>query len=270
MPFYSKDLYSLLRAVVELELRIKMTARLHFALALLFAAAGAAAFLTPEQTTSPSISLLTSSSATILSAKNPDRARIEKELEDIMDHDWRAFRARLVMNEALESKEVPNGIDAADGDIIEDENLEKQHNVGKLFAGAISSIFSPRHQQQQQDKDKVFVSNHEEATSDVGSDSSIFDGDSVGGATSESSLPTSCEDPFISAAELPVIMQPKGDLDKHRWAHPVSTCKARFTQVSSLSQRVAYNYSSINAATGSHSSVMQKHLSSIHRCSSTS
>ena len=167
-----------------------------------------------------------SSSKTRLHAKNPDRARMERELEDLMDRDWRAFRAHLVMNEAAEAKEAAangqpiGGInDSADGSSTTyDERLDRQNTMGNLFAGAISSIFRSNKEEAEQAKVNAICNE------DDGEECSIFDGDAVGGATASSTLPNGVlvDDPFLSEADLPSVVQPKNKLDKHRWAHPVS------------------------------------------------
>lgn len=143
-----------------------------------------------------------------------------------MDRDWRAFRARLVMNEAAEAKEAAangqtiSGInDSADGSSTTyDERLDKQNTMGNLFAGAISSIFRSNKEGEEQATVNAICNEDDE-------ECSIFDGDAVGGATASSTLPNGVlvDDPFLSEAELPSVVQPKNKLDKHRWAHPVSS-----------------------------------------------
>jgi hypothetical protein len=122
--------------------------------------------------------------------KNSDRAHLEKNLEDLMDNDWRVFRAKLVAQEEIEAGEKAPS--------IPDEKLAKQGQLGEMFAGAISSIFSSKNK------------DHPEKD--------IFDGRSIGGA-----LPSDIvsQDPFVSAAELPILMKPKVNIDKHRWAHEI-------------------------------------------------
>lgn len=145
-------------------------------------------------------------------SKNPDRARVEKTLEDLMDNDWRSFRAKLVMQEAQEDKEMggKKGHSADFGD----DTLAKQEKIGNYFSGLINSVFSTTKPDGNAD------------STDDGKDgslsSSIFDGDAVGGATPSSVLPGECQDPFASPRELPTQMQSKSvKLDRHRWAHPV-------------------------------------------------
>lgn len=105
-----------------------------------------------------------------------------------MDNDWREFRARLVAQEKAEDKES-SGSSKKD---VKDEKLAKQGQLGDLFAGAISSIFSVRKKE------------------------NIFDGDSVG----RSPIVPFCEDPFVSEQELPILLKPT-TIDKRRWAHEI-------------------------------------------------
>lgn len=135
------------------------------------------------------------SSALAMSGKNNHRARVEKNLEDMMDRDWRVFRARLVAQEAHEAKQetVQSKKKQKSNSSSHDEKQAKQEKIGGIFA----AIF-----------------NHNKMN-----DSSIFNGDSIGGATSDSMIPDPCEDPFISRAEIPVLLQPNVQVDKHRWAH---------------------------------------------------
>ena len=129
-------------------------------------------------------------------SKNSDRAHLEKNLEDLMDNDWRVFRARLVAQERIEAREKAK----RPSNPHNDEKLAKQGQLGDLFAGAISSIFS---------KPKDHNNNNND---------DIFDGRSIGGALPDDLV---SQDPFVSAAELPMLMKPKVTIDKHRWAHEI-------------------------------------------------
>ena len=127
-------------------------------------------------------------------SKNSDRAHLEKNLEDLMDNDWRVFRARLVAQEKAEAKEETTR--KSSSSISDDDKPAKLEQLGNLFAGAISSIFS---------KDTK--------------DEDIFDGRSIGGADLPDGIIS--QDPFVSAAEIPILMKPKVDIDKTRWAHAI-------------------------------------------------
>lgn len=125
--------------------------------------------------------------------KDNHRARVEKNLEEMMGRDWRIFRARLVAQEAVEEREMEQVQQTRKNTEVTDTKQAKQEKFGNLFAAIFNS------------KDD--------------SDDRIFDGNGVGGATTESIVPADCEDPFVSKDELPVLLQPKVHVDKHRWAH---------------------------------------------------
>jgi putative transcriptional regulator len=139
--------------------------------------------------------------------KNSDRARLEKCFEDLMDNDWRVFRARLVaqeQTEALDSSPKHSCSRVHESSLdSRDEKQSRQDKFGNIFA----AIFSGNNKRENEDKPTT---------------SSIFDGDSIGGATPLSRLPSSCEDPFVSEAEIPLLMPTKVTINKHRWSHPMS------------------------------------------------
>lgn len=112
-----------------------------------------------------------------------------------MDNDWRAFRAKLVAQERAE--EHQKTVEKAD------DKLAKQGQLGDLFAGAISSIFKTT-------KATTPARKHH---------GSIFDGDNIGGLTLPEGV--NVEDPFVSEAELPILLKSKVTIDKHRWAHEI-------------------------------------------------
>lgn len=165
-----------------------------------------------------------SRSSFALSSKNSDRAHIERNLEDMMDNDWRLFRAKLVAQEKAQNtanvKESPT-VSASSETSAElpkplplgvDEKLTKQGQLSEIFAGAISSIFK---------KDKNVTTNARAVPSSrTSSNEDIFHGDHVGGAD----FSQISSDPFVSADELPLWIDtsrtPK--VDKHRWAHEIS------------------------------------------------
>lgn len=181
---------------------------------------------------------------TSLAMGGSDRARFEKSLEDMMGNDWRMFRAQLVAQEMAEKRhsdhtkhEIASSRQAqrrqmnprpqwsqekrnarpqwsqddthshyqkrqvqSFGQPI-DEKLAKQETFGNIFT-------------------TIFNGNRE--VRPERSERSIFEGHHIGGATPNSMIPESCEDPFVSVAELPVLMKPKVRVDKHRWAHPLT------------------------------------------------
>ena len=150
---------------------------------------------------------------TALQSKNSDRARMERELEKAMGDDWRLFRAKLVAQERAEEQKQKNHKNrknekktGADGTEQADEDpLDKQGQLGDLFGAAISSIFG----------------GHGDKSKATGAVSSLLRGNSVGIPQSEDLL---YQDPFVSAAELPIHMKPKGvaKINAHRWAHQIS------------------------------------------------
>lgn len=162
--------------------------------------------------------------------KNSDRARVEKNLEDMMNNDWREFRARLVAQENIEEKENPRkakntSMSKAPRDYHSpqwDGGIARQEKLSNIFSGTISSIFNNNNGS----KNNQNHGNRMNSFSGKSSRSSIFDGDSVGGLSPNSPNPLSFEDPFVSVDEIPVLMQPKVKLDKHRWAHTISHIEA--------------------------------------------
>lgn len=139
-----------------------------------------------------------------LMSKNSDRARVEKHLEELMDNDWRLFRANLVAQEnieVLEANTKRNLITHESTSNQPDEKKARQEKFGNIFA----AIFNHHREQEKE-----------------GVEPSIFNGDAVGGASSSSMIPDSCEDPFVSVAEIPVLLKSKASVDKHRWAHPIT------------------------------------------------
>mmetsp|Transcript_33761 Transcript_33761/g.97008 ORF Transcript_33761/g.97008 Transcript_33761/m.97008 type:complete len:402 (-) Transcript_33761:179-1384(-) len=165
-------------------------------------------------------------SACLSMSKNSDRARMERELEKAMGDDWRLFRAKLVAQEQAEelrtkgnkkshnnnshankeSNKKQPATTAADTTSaaeknhvpVEDESLDKQGQLGDLFGAAISSIFGGN--------DKK----------------SMLRGNGVGIPQTEDQ-DLLYQDPFVSAAELPIHMKPKSlsNINSHRWAHPI-------------------------------------------------
>lgn len=136
-------------------------------------------------------------------SKDSDRARAEKNFDDMMDNDWRQFRARLVAQEKIEEKSSSSQNQKKSSTENCDEGIERQERLGNLFADTFSNIFN--NSKENKNTDPGRSSRH-----------SIFDGDFIGGQGSV--LPDSCEDPFVSIDEIPVLMEPKVKLDKHRWA----------------------------------------------------
>lgn len=151
-----------------------------------------------------------------LNMNNNHRARAEKNFEDMMGNDWRMFRAQLVAQETADrqiqtgqkhhshgnsSRKSMAGFGEHSMEAMQDDKQVKQEKFGNIFA----AIFSNNVQREETHL----------------AQKSIFDGQNVGGATPDSMIPD-CEDPFVSKAEIPVLLKPKVRIDKHRWAHPLS------------------------------------------------
>jgi len=160
---------------------------------------------------------------TALRTKNSDRARTERILEESMGDDWRLFRAKLVAQEkaaistdkhlnkfqtssstGTENQDSSSSLSKASSPTQEDE-LEKQGQLGDLFGAAISSIFKSGSQKETR----------------KASDENIYRGDSIGRGVPQSEL--MYQDPFVSADELPIHIKPKmyAPVNKHRWAHEI-------------------------------------------------
>jgi putative transcriptional regulator len=141
-----------------------------------------------------------------MNSKNSERAHIERNLEEMMGNDWRLFRANLVAKEQAEaSHQRKNDTPSSEPKDYGDEKLAHQGQLGELFAGAISSIF--------QKKNSSRVASGRRHSSD------IFDGDAIGGLSDDDKIVT--DDPFVSEAELPLLMKSKVKINKHRWAHEI-------------------------------------------------
>lgn len=134
-------------------------------------------------------------------SKDCDRARTERNLEDMMGDDWRVFRAKLIAQEQEEeTEEISCDLDD-EGNCSEEE--KKFNRLGNLFSNAISSIFPFPEKSTMEDVDNE--------------DLSIFNGKNIGGADT-------LEDPFASEEEIVAVCphHHSHQFDKHRWAHPIS------------------------------------------------
>lgn len=151
-----------------------------------------------------------------------------------MGNDWREFRAKLVAQERAQDDGNNDPNNDKDNDKL---GLTKQGQLGDLFAGAISSIFhtkDAKKKQQQQQLSSGTDSSSSTTSSSSTADADIFDGDTIGTGTppqqqqhmstttGSTSSSTTSNDPFVSAAELPLYMSSSVfTIDKHRWAHEI-------------------------------------------------
>jgi len=126
-----------------------------------------------------------------------NRARMEKTFEDMMGEDWRLVRARLVAQEKVEEHQLSSASSGSSSS-TEGEDDKRHNQLGNMFSGAISSLFS-----------------HGKHAEDCEKRDAIFDGHRIG-------LHNNIEDPFASDDEIVAVKQPSVELDKHRWAHPIS------------------------------------------------
>lgn len=139
----------------------------------------------------------------LLMARNNDRARVEKKFEDMMDNDWREFRAKLVAREKAEEL----AIEAAKTKTMTGNSAvpPKEEKFSELISGAFTSIFKGG----KDDSNDMFKGN-------------------VGGANSKTKFasvdfPSECEDPFLSLEECHLMYNEPAnvEINKHRWAHPL-------------------------------------------------
>ncbi|CAJ1947665.1 unnamed protein product [Cylindrotheca closterium] len=218
-----------------------MTVRFAAVAILMMATSTDAFMMTPSSTTSSTTSTTTTTTSTSLYSKNSGRAHTERMLEESMGDDWRLFRAKLVAQEKMmleqssgnnsnnnnsnnknnvlqenkkEAKLLQNKKSNAHND---ESSLDKQGQLGELFAGAISSIF---HSSSEKAAKKRVLSSEE----------NLMTGDNVGGAVplptvehQDTTTTSSLQDPFVSAAELPIHMKSAPvAVNKHRWAHDIT------------------------------------------------
>lgn len=130
-------------------------------------------------------------------SKNSDRARHERDFEDMMGDDWRVFRAKLIDQE---KREAAGG---TRGDVFESENSWTNDHID-----SIGRKFTRPNERRQQPSSHIptedFIQQYNEY--------SIFNGDNIGGAG----------DPFATEEEKVAANARRMNFDKHRWAHPIS------------------------------------------------
>jgi len=139
--------------------------------------------------------------------KDNNRARYEKNLEEMMGRDWRMFRARLVAQEEAEMQEQNSDQQNRQQNYFGQSNSNSQATDAKLakqekFSNLFAAIFN-FHNKESNDK-------------------TIFEGNGIGSADLESKIFENCEDPFVSKDKIPVLLQSKTNVDKHRWAHELT------------------------------------------------
>jgi hypothetical protein len=142
-------------------------------------------------------------------SKDSDRAHIERKLEGMMNNDWRTFRAHLVAEEQVE--QVTGLAENSNNKI-----LQQQSHLSNMFRSDISSIFH---------------SHKSTAATASTQRGHILNGDTIGGVPvgdhNDHDDMVFCNDPFVSAEELPLLMKPLvPTFDKHRWAHEIPHVEA--------------------------------------------
>jgi putative transcriptional regulator len=202
-----------------------------------------------ETTSKPSI--------TLRFLRNSDRAHYERSLEEMMDNDWRVFRAKLVAQEqqmkvaAAAATPTQAGANSSKGGSTKPhlehrsrEKMTKQGQLGDLFVGAITSIFNNNSNNNSSNNNNNHANNDDSRNENkrmisapikfpVGRssryDRSIFEGDTIAGIVPAGSSSVhhpsfSVHDPFCSPDELPILIPSTSSvtINKHRWAHPIS------------------------------------------------
>eukprot|EP00956_Cyclotella_meneghiniana_P001372 scaffold1464_cov23-Cyclotella_meneghiniana.AAC.1 len=187
--------------------------------------------------TSHNAVILPSSSSTRLqmSSKENDRAHMAKKFEDMMDNDWREFRAKLVAREMAREVALDDAKNKHQNQQVTMANTGSNSNskeMGKeggekLLTDVITGAFS-----------SIFKKNNKNSAAATTSSENMFQGN-VGGATaSNNDFPISleCSDPFLSVEECRLLYEEYGhnnsnnggggplnvEINKHRWAHPLS------------------------------------------------
>eukprot|EP00553_Chaetoceros_curvisetus_P002575 CAMPEP_0204619636 /NCGR_PEP_ID=MMETSP0717-20131115/5934_1 /ASSEMBLY_ACC=CAM_ASM_000666 /TAXON_ID=230516 /ORGANISM="Chaetoceros curvisetus" /LENGTH=448 /DNA_ID=CAMNT_0051633667 /DNA_START=82 /DNA_END=1428 /DNA_ORIENTATION=- len=202
-------------------------------------------------------------STALYGAKDNHRARLEKNLEDMMDRDWRVFRAGLVAKEVEEQNETKNPKSTNYNHLTSSSSnhhhghSHHNHHVHHRHSSSSSSSHAFDEKQAKQEKfGNIFAAIFKSAQDNTDTYNNIFDGSNVGnaGANTNTShgkgnghghhppypsalsslhsmiplIPESCKDPFVTRAEIPVLMQPSPStkINKHRWAHPLTHIEA--------------------------------------------
>jgi len=147
-------------------------------------------------------------SLTVLYSEGKDihRARYDKNLEEMMGRDWRMFRARLVAQEEAEKREGQN----------REQQIRQHDSLGQSYSNSQMTDAGLATQEKLGNLFAAFFQNKES------DDITIFQGNGIGCADTESMILANCEDPFVSKDEIPVLLQPKAKVDKHRWAHALT------------------------------------------------
>ncbi len=174
--------------------------------------------------TSPLHFGIPTSTSLYMARKSSDRARIERNLEDMMGNDWREFRAKLVAQEQAaatlrEQQEhhmmMPSSTTMQRRPMTPDSQLYYHaHDVIDL---------QPNHRPYSTLQPSPQISSSfmtdmppSQTVGDLFAGAiNIFDGYRISGKSLK------CSDPFVSEDELPIMMQKQVTINKHRWAHVI-------------------------------------------------
>jgi len=150
-------------------------------------------------TESPGVRTSSTNKFSLGMAKDSDRARHERDFEDMMGDDWRVFRAKLIDQEKNKA--------AGTGAALE---MFKSENDTNGHVDSYERTFSSRPHQRPSSHipTQNFIEEHNEF--------SIFNGDNIRGAGPED------QDPFATDEEKVAVNIRQVNFDKHRWAHPIS------------------------------------------------
>jgi putative transcriptional regulator len=186
-------------------------------------------------------------SITLRFLRNSDRAHYERSLEQMMDNDWRVFRAKLVAQEQQMKAAAgsPSQAGANSKGVSIKPHLEhllrdkmtKQGQLGHLFAGANTGTRNSNNNNHHAIYDDSRNENNRMISAPIKfpvgrssrCDRSIFEGDTIAGIVPAGSSTVnhpsfSVHDPFCSPDELPILFPSTSSvtINKHRWAHLIS------------------------------------------------
>jgi len=163
--------------------------------------------------------------------KDNERARMERNLENMMGDDWRLFRAKLVATEQLEMIEIDGGCSSSN-----DDRKENQNHFGKLFKNAVSIFNNSKHSTKRID-DEIMLNGFRQ----------------------------SCADPFATVDEITAVTKPKVNVNKHKWAHMISHIEPGCVLLATERLRGVFQHSIVliidhNDAVGSTGIVINRHM----------
>ena len=154
-----------------------------------------------------------------MSHKDNERARFERELDNMMGNDWRLFRAQLVSEERqIQQTSSGDRYHRQDRYFRQERNhMPQQPHEVYARPNEFVSMNSDDATQRRRDRyDHTKYPKHDDTSRhavssiNVGSDSLMFEVEGV-----------ECEDPFATPDEILAVREPKAMINKYRWAHPI-------------------------------------------------